>query len=285
MPRQWAPSPTPDGWMADLIRLPDPLGATVRLRRAPHHWVEAGGTPPGELPAEHLHRALSETASVRATESRTRQIILVGDGPAARAIGSDLARRPRVALVLGRDPTRPAERPADWQTGLLAERHPGVRPPRWTDAQPDDVWRPGSVAVVVTAGVEPDRALVRRLTRRGAEHLIVRVHRGVALVGPFVVPGRTACLECQDHWLAAHDQGYAYVLNELEQLEALTDEGSTGWAAAVTGRHLSSPDAGRRALGGHVEVSDPLFPTLRGVAVAPHPSCRCGAAGHAASTT
>ena len=279
-----APAPS-DGWDADVIALTGDSARWIRVWRAPHHWLQSEDAPGTEgILAEQLQDTGGAGPAPAREAPTVREIVVVGDGGAAEAIGRHLVGRPGVSLVLGRDPSHPAERPAEWQTALLAERRRGRRPARWSDAQPDDAWRPGAVVVVATAGIEPDRVLLHRLVRRGADHLVVRVHRGVAQVGPWVTPGLTACLECQDHWLAAHDAGYAAVLNELEQRESVVDESTLAWAAAVAARHLTSADAGRLGLAGHVQVSDPLFPTLRGFAVAPHPSCRCGAPGQAAST-
>jgi bacteriocin biosynthesis cyclodehydratase domain-containing protein len=45
---------------------------------------------------------------------------------------------------------------------------------------------------------EPDRELVDGWIRAGTPHVLVRLTEGRAVVGPFVVPGVTACLRCLD---------------------------------------------------------------------------------------
>jgi bacteriocin biosynthesis cyclodehydratase domain-containing protein len=45
---------------------------------------------------------------------------------------------------------------------------------------------------------QPDRELVDDWMRRGVPHLVVRMTEGHAVVGPFVDPGRSACLRCVD---------------------------------------------------------------------------------------
>jgi bacteriocin biosynthesis cyclodehydratase domain-containing protein len=45
---------------------------------------------------------------------------------------------------------------------------------------------------------EPDREEVDAWTRAGTPHLTVRLTEGRAVIGPFVVPGTTACLRCLD---------------------------------------------------------------------------------------
>ncbi len=256
----------------DLIRIATPT-PRVRVQRAAHHWLQAdvGDLPgPGPHPLEGML-----LGSVASDEPAVHEFLLVGDGPAAEAVGSLLLRFSPADLVLCRDPSHPRELPTPWQTGLAAQRRPHRHPPRWSLAQPDDAWRPGALVVVATESAEPDRVLLRRLVRRGADHVVVRAHRGIAMVGPWVRPGQTPCLECHDHWLATHDRDFATVLNDLEQRRAVVDETSTTWAAAVLVRHLTSAGAGRSSLAGLIELADPMFPALRTVPIRRHPECRC----------
>lgn len=53
------------------------------------------------------------------------------------------------------------------------------------------------VVLVLSVG-ELDRDQVDRWVRAGVAHLVVRIVEGDVLVGPFVEPGRTACLRCLD---------------------------------------------------------------------------------------
>ena len=53
------------------------------------------------------------------------------------------------------------------------------------------------LAVLVGVG-EPDRELVDGWMRTGLPHVLVRFAEGSATIGPFVVPGQTACLRCLD---------------------------------------------------------------------------------------
>ena len=57
--------------------------------------------------------------------------------------------------------------------------------------------RPPDCGVLVGVG-EPDRELLDAWTRAGTPYLLVRLTEGRAVVGPFVVPGTTACLRCLD---------------------------------------------------------------------------------------
>jgi bacteriocin biosynthesis cyclodehydratase domain-containing protein len=57
--------------------------------------------------------------------------------------------------------------------------------------------------VLVGVG-EPDRELVDAWTRAETPYLLVRLTEGRAVLGPFVAPGRTACVRCVDaHWADA----------------------------------------------------------------------------------
>jgi bacteriocin biosynthesis cyclodehydratase domain-containing protein len=56
---------------------------------------------------------------------------------------------------------------------------------------------PETVVLVLAAG-EVDRDDLDPLVRASTPHLLVRVVEGTAVVGPFVHPGRTACLRCLD---------------------------------------------------------------------------------------
>lgn len=52
---------------------------------------------------------------------------------------------------------------------------------------------------VLAASVgEPDRGLLDPLVREGVPHLVARVLDGSAVIGPYVVAGRSACLRCLD---------------------------------------------------------------------------------------
>lgn len=57
----------------------------------------------------------------------------------------------------------------------------------------------GGQRVAALLGVgEPHRDLVDEWMRTGVPHVLLRLTEGFATLGPFVVPGRTACLRCLD---------------------------------------------------------------------------------------
>lgn len=63
----------------------------------------------------------------------------------------------------------------------------------------------GAQAVLLLCLGEIDRGDLDPLVRAGTPHLLVRLVEGTAVVGPFVVPGRTACVRCIDAHRADQD--------------------------------------------------------------------------------
>lgn len=66
------------------------------------------------------------------------------------------------------------------------------------------------VVVVLSAG-EIDRERLDPLARSRTSHLVVRLVDGGAVLGPFVVPGVTACLRCIDAHESARDPDHVVV--------------------------------------------------------------------------
>ena len=84
------------------------------------------------------------------------------------------------------------------QAGLRFTRDPGT----------------ASVAVLWSEG-EPARSRFDDLMRTGTPHLVVRERPEGALVGPYVVPGATACLRCVDAHLAETDPRRSLVVEQV----------------------------------------------------------------------
>ncbi len=141
---------------------------------------------------------LPATAAVR----RTLAVLRVG-GPAEDADAESLHHLHRLGLVAeaGRLPRPPVPRVAVRTFGAA---HLPPLPGLLHAAGLHVVPTTAGAGVVLVAGVgEPDRELLDPCVRDGVPHLVVRLTEGDAVVGPFVVPGRTACLRCVD----AHHAG------------------------------------------------------------------------------
>jgi nucleotide-binding universal stress UspA family protein len=113
------------------------------------------------------------------------------------------ARVDASAAVRGPEPlvTRAAELLAD--AGLSAP----------DDPEPPTVW------LVLSEG-EPVRETLDDLVRQGAPHLVVTSRVGRLEVGPFVVPGSTACLRCVDAHRAEPDPRRHLVVEQTARVVA-----------------------------------------------------------------
>lgn len=67
---------------------------------------------------------------------------------------------------------------------------------------------------------EPDRELVDPWTRGGTPYLPVRLTEGRAVVGPFVLPGTTACLRCVDAHCTDADPVWPLLVQQYASLSA-----------------------------------------------------------------
>jgi hypothetical protein len=132
--------------------------------------------------------------------------------------------------------------------------------------------------LVATVG-EPRRTLSDDLMRRDVPHLWLAAFPAAVRVGPFVEPGRTACLRCVDAHLGERDPRRATVLHQLAELSAghataydaaLAMVGS-GLALREIARHLDDEPPALRSVtltvGSDLEVIHRAW--LR------HPHCGC----------
>src|SRR5262249_32292812 len=81
---------------------------------------------------------------------------------------------------------------------------PAPAPPRPPPAPPPSTARPD--LAVLTARHLPE--LQAELMRDRVPHLVVSASEAIGIVGPLVMPGRTACLRCLDLLRADHDPAW-----------------------------------------------------------------------------
>jgi bacteriocin biosynthesis cyclodehydratase domain-containing protein len=131
--------------------------------------------------------------------------------------------------------------------------------------------------VVLTDRLHPEQ-------RPTAPHLLVRLVDGLGLVGPLLLPGRSACLRCVDLHLAAGDPCWPTVAADMAGRVGSADPSTAAATAAVTGAQAlaalnSVVGAGPAppTLDGVLEV-DPRRGTIVRRPWPPHPHCSCGAA-------
>ena len=113
----------------------------------------------------------------------------------------------------------------------------------------------------------------------------MRLVDGLGLVGPLVLPGRTACLRCLDLHLAAADPCWPTVAAALVGLVGTAGPATVAATAALAAEQaLTALDASAAAgpppptLDGVLEL-DTRRGGLRRRHWPPHPGCSCGA-GH-----
>lgn len=144
---------------------------------------------------------------------------------------------------------------------------------------------PTPIAVLVGVG-EPSRELLDDWLRDAVPHLVVRLVEGRAVVGPFVVPGQTACLRCIDAFLTEQDPAWPLVVEQYsratradradgvpEPVDAALAAVAIGWAA----RDLEAYSEGSRPSSWSTTTT--LHPDLSEITPRQwpaHPHCGCG---------
>ncbi|WP_051343133.1 TOMM precursor leader peptide-binding protein [Pseudonocardia spinosispora] len=139
--------------------------------------------------------------------------------------------------------------------------------------------------VVFTDLLRPRPARHQDLLADGVTQLVVRASDGLGLVGPLVLPGRTACLRCLDLQHSARDAAWPSVA------ATLVDRSGSGSPATIAATAALAVEQALLALDSTVSASEPP-PVLDAVleldmrrgdirrrAWEPHPRCGCGA-GH-----
>jgi bacteriocin biosynthesis cyclodehydratase domain-containing protein len=146
-----------------------------------------------------------------------------------------------------------------------------------TGARPDR-----RVTLVLCAG-EPDRIDLDAMLREREPHLLLRAVEGEVVLGPFVEPGRTACLRCVDAHLAEDDPHHPVLVSSAarvvspterrEPIEAALATMALGWAVRdlvryAEGDPVSTWSATVRWGPDDIAVSPRAW--------TPHPACGCG---------
>lgn len=186
--------------------------ALLQIGLAPERRLLLADTEPVRRTLGHLLRGEAvpsdpETADVLATlapvlvDGATLVTPDVAPGDVAAAAVRDPAHYP--------DRLRHRERTSVSVSGTFgdaADPRPLLRAAglRVTDSGTHDPRATRSAALLLRTG-EVDRAELDPLVRAGVPHLLVRLVEDTAVVGPFVEPGRTACLRCLDAHRAVDD--------------------------------------------------------------------------------
>lgn len=160
---------------------------------------------------------------------------------------------------------------------LPRPRRPGPSPRRARPARP----------VVALVGVgELPRELADPWVRDGTPHVVVRLTEGRAVIGPFVVPGETACLRCIDAHLTDHDPAWPLLVEQYARatcwdrpdgIPEPVDTALAALAVAWAARDLASYAEGTTP--GTLSSTVRIAPRLEAIETRRwprHPDCGCG---------
>lgn len=175
--------------------------------------------------------------ALRARAESTVSVRVAGRDPIASTWSATLTEQ-LLASGIGRVESAPQTRTRT-HSGTLSGTLSGARAQPPTPLGPD-------VGVLISLG-EPDRDLLNAAMGTGEAHLVVAILDGLARVGPFVLPGHTACLRCVDAHAEEHDDRRGVILDQVTgadepvaTLPAASDPALTAIALAWAARDVVS---------------------------------------------
>lgn len=234
--------------------------------------------------AEGLERVARQRAAAAVT--------VVGGGPLAAGVAAGLGRAGIGALWIEAGADGVVQE-GDLGTGLLdADRGRSAlqavvdvvrRIAPGTSVGPPPARAAPDLCVLADA-VVPDPTRVAALHRDRLAHLPVRLRDGIGVVGPLVLPGRSACLGCVELHRRGRDPGWPGVTAQLVGRHGRGDATTAAATAALgTAQVLLAVDiaggggtAMPPVLGASLEL-DLTTGELLHRSWPPHPDCTCGA--------
>ncbi|MCW2607327.1 MAG: hypothetical protein JWO60_2020 [Frankiales bacterium] len=139
---------------------------------------------------------------------------------------------------------------------------------------------PAPDLVVIAPAAAADEQLAADLVRRRVPHLLAEVRGQVGVVGPLVLPGRTACLRCLDLTRTDLDPGWPWLAAQLGTPSAAVAPCDVALAVQVAAQAaqqvlaLLDEVAAPAALDGTLELVLPDY-RWRRRSWTPHPACDC----------
>ena len=285
-----------------LDELVAPVEPSTVIARVAAHGGDAAA-------ADDLLRRLLDAGAVvdaagpeRVTRRRAEAVVVVwGDGPLAVGVAAGLALA-GVGTVHTAGPEGGPVRSHDLGTGLLDTDRGRSRAAALLDVvrrvAPDSRVGPVPPRLVPDLSVLADAAapnpvLVAALHTARVPHLPVRLRDGHGVVGPLVLPGRSACLGCLELHRRARDPGWPAVTARLLDREGSAEPETAAATAALAvaqvlalldgstgGAGTEGGDPGRPhappVLGATLELDLTAGVLLRRPWPA-HPDCTCGA--------
>ncbi len=237
MPRRALLVDAPDGAGAVLAALNGTVSAGEAVARAdgdPLIWrsvladlLAAGLLMPAHRDRPHpphltgerlslIHRHGPATADQLLAARADALVVVEGTGPVADGLASLLA-----ASGVGHVHQRRTGSPPRGRGGTTPDAGPRDRPSAWLAAPTVRVHRPApqvAPSVVVLADpMPPDLARAAELVTTLIPHLAIRISQSRLIVGPLVLPGRSACLNCVERYRVQADPGWPTVARRLRR--------------------------------------------------------------------
>jgi bacteriocin biosynthesis cyclodehydratase domain-containing protein len=287
----------PEGLAALVDDLAAPSGRDDLVERAVARGARRSDAL-GLLSRLHEAGVVVDASAARRVEGHRHQaaVLVDGAGPLAVGVALGLAAAGIGAVHLRTAGTVTA---ADLRTGLVESDRGRPRAQALVAAvaavAPRTVSGPAPARfapdlVLLTDALVPEPVRVARLHAARRAHLAVRLRDGVGVVGPLVLPGRTACLRCLELHRRARDPAWPAVAAQLVGRPGSADPAcAVATAALATAQALVTLDgaAGGGATPSTLDATLELEPSagaLRRRPWPPHPDCGCGAAGQRALT-
>ncbi|GAB3703872.1 hypothetical protein [Mariniluteicoccus flavus] len=212
------------------------------------------------------------------------RVRLVGSGALARDLAEAICATDLGPLVVV-DPEAPQPRVYAHPRPTGAESLKAHLLARGHRVTVDGHWYAGDsghdVTVVADDRLEPDRALTQVLLRGNRPHLFVRPQVRGVVVGPFVLPGRTACTRCMD-LVRSHDPEWVHVLARLCMTQLSTPSTQRAWAVGQVLVSLRAWAAGAEPTTAGVTQELGRDWTVTSRAWPLHPECGCADSAAAA---
>jgi bacteriocin biosynthesis cyclodehydratase domain-containing protein len=261
------------------------VDADVLLPLAPALPVRDTVPDPESHSGRHHNARPHDTGPARQTVSRTDVAALAT--VAGDRVPALLEARSRARVEVVSSGSREAHALAGELVGLLSGA--GMRPNLLAHGQSPaaaTAHSPEPLAGVLVCVGEPPREAVDAWMRAGTPHLLLRLTEGHAVIGPFVLPGETACLRCLDAHHTDVDPAWPLLVTQYasavtreredtvpEPVDALLAAIACAWAA----REIVSHAEGRRPATASATVGlDPHLTALETHCWPRHPDCGCG---------
>ena len=226
-----------------------------------------------ELAATSLAHGYGDGGARALARRRAAHVRVLGGGRLEPAITAILAAS-GIGQVDGGD-ARPAE-PAPTEPAQGAG--PGGPGPGGDNRARARVTRPD---LVVLVGVT-DPELAARLMQERIPHLAASASEAIGVVGPLVIPGRSACLRCLDLARTDRDPAWPLILAQLAGRQPDPPACDASLAAAVAAQAAAQalaftdrPDQPGPVTNGTLELVLPGWQWRRRT-WPPHPDCTCG---------